>query len=172
VPEKKRNRQHDIWCLITNAWANYVAIVSSAITNIFNLCKHWTDTIQPSVFCVQWISVYSYLSLVFCYCSSVLFDFHLLCSVFVRFALFDYSVFNYLFMQCYFLSWYQNCIPGISIPISTTIRQVNKHNTSGSDIFCLSIGSENLLPSQTLVGYPEPISPNRVGGGRDIYSVA
>jgi hypothetical protein len=52
-------------------------------------------------------------------------------------------------------------------PISTTIWQVNKHHTSDGAIFCLSIGSESLLPSQTLVECPEPTSPNRVSRGRD-----
>jgi hypothetical protein len=47
--EKQRNRQHDIWCLMTNTWANRVAIVSSVITKIFNPCKYWMVTIQPSV---------------------------------------------------------------------------------------------------------------------------
>jgi hypothetical protein len=87
--EKQRNRQYDIWCLITNAWANRVAIVSSVITKIFNPCKHWMVTIQPSVLYVQWISVYLYLLPVFCRCSSVvpfsfasvLFLFNLLCSI-------------------------------------------------------------------------------------------
>jgi hypothetical protein len=56
---------------------------------------------------------------------------------FVR--LFVYSVlFSVLILELY---------PCILIPISTTIRQVNKHHTSDSSIFCLSIGSESLLPS-------------------------
>jgi hypothetical protein len=35
-----------------------------------------------------------------------------------------------LITQCYFLFWYRKCISGISIPITTTIWQVNKHNTT------------------------------------------
>jgi hypothetical protein len=87
--EKQRNRQYDIWCLITNAWANRVAIFSFVITKIFNPYKHWMVTIQPSVLYVQGISVYLFLLPVFCRCSSVvpfsfasvLFLFNLLCSI-------------------------------------------------------------------------------------------
>jgi hypothetical protein len=45
--KKQRNRQHVIWCLTTNTWANNVTIVSSVITKIFNPSKHWTVMIQP-----------------------------------------------------------------------------------------------------------------------------
>ncbi len=48
--ERQRNRQQDIWCIITNTRANRVAIVSSLITKIFNPCKYWTVTTQPSVY--------------------------------------------------------------------------------------------------------------------------
>jgi hypothetical protein len=41
----------------------------------------------------------------------------------------------------------------------TTILQVDKHHTTDCTIFCFSIRVKGLLPSQTLVGYPEPISP-------------
>ncbi len=131
----------------TNIWANRGAIVNFVITKIFNPCTHWMVTIQPSILYVQWINVYSYLLTVFCFCPSVLFDSHLILFCFVQLALLDYSVFDYLFTKCYFLSWYWNFIPGISIPISTTIRQINKHHTSDSAIFCLIIESESLLPS-------------------------
>ncbi len=71
-----------------------------AITKIFTLCKHWMVTIQSSVLYVQWISVYSYLV------SSVivhqLFYFHSFCFAFVWFALFDYSMLHYLYIQCIF----------------------------------------------------------------------
>jgi hypothetical protein len=143
---KARKLQHDTWCLITNTQANRVAIVSSIIIKIFNSCKHWTVTIQPAVFMFS-ETVSNCIRCQFSVTVHQLFDFHsfLLCFcsiLFVKFIsiwLFVYSV--------YFLSWYWNCIPGISIPIITTIRQVNKHHTSDSAIFCLNIGSESLLPS-------------------------
>ncbi len=48
--EKQRNRHHEIGCLITNTWANRVAIVSSVITRYSTLAKQWTVTIQLAVF--------------------------------------------------------------------------------------------------------------------------
>jgi hypothetical protein len=38
---------------IANTQANRIAIVSSLISKIFNPCKHWKVTIQPSVLYVQ-----------------------------------------------------------------------------------------------------------------------
>ncbi len=150
--EKAKNWHHDIWCLIANTQANRVAIVNSAITKIFNPCKHWTVKIQHSVLYVQWISVYSYSLPVFHCLSVVWFSFVsvLLClNNFVRL----FCVRLFFFTHCIFLFLYWNCIPGISISITTTIWQVNKHQTSDSAIFCLSIGSKSQLPSQTLMGY-------------------
>jgi hypothetical protein len=96
--EKQRNWQHNIWCLRTNTWANRVANVSSVIRKILNPRKHWTVTIQPSVWYVQWISVYCcQFSVTF----HLLFDFHSLLFCFVQSVLFDYSVFNYLFIQVF-----------------------------------------------------------------------
>jgi hypothetical protein len=45
-----------------------------------------------------------------------------ICYVSSDYLLFDYSVL--------FLSWYWKCVPDISIPITTTIQQVNKHHTT------------------------------------------
>ncbi len=76
--EKIRNRQHDIWCLITNTWANRVAIVSSVITKIFNPCKNWTVMIQPSVLLCSVNQFIRILCQFFCYCyqcHSILFCF-------------------------------------------------------------------------------------------------
>jgi hypothetical protein len=98
--ERQRNRQHDIWCLITNTGTNRGEIVCSLITKIFNPCKHWTVTIQPSVLYVQWISVYSYFLPVFSCSSVVRFSFFLFCRVW--FNLFDYSVLEYLLDSVFF----------------------------------------------------------------------
>ncbi len=54
--EKQRKRHHDIWCLITNTWANGVAIISSAITKIFNPCKYWRSRFNL-LLNTQWFSV-------------------------------------------------------------------------------------------------------------------
>ncbi len=43
------------------------------------------------------------------------------------FILFDYSLFDYSVL---FLFWFWKYIPGILIPITATIRQVNKHYTT------------------------------------------
>ncbi len=40
------------------------------------------------------------------------------------------SIIHYSITQCYFLFWYWKCIPGISISITTTILQFNKHPTT------------------------------------------
>ncbi len=128
---------------------------------IFNTRKYGMVTIQPSELFVFSASFFNCVHCRFiCCCLSVLFvslpvasihihsfDHLQSCFCFVRSTLFEYSVFNYSLIQGYFLSWYWNCIPGILIPISTTIRQVNKHHTQDCAIFCLSIGSESLLPS-------------------------
>jgi hypothetical protein len=138
---KQRNRQHVIWCLTTNTRANRVAIVSFVITKIFNPCTHWAVMIQPSVLFMfresVWLCSLPVSFIVHQYCLTLI----QLCPV-----LFGLLVLDYLYTQCYILSWHWNCIPDILIPISTTIQQVNKHHTLESTIFCLSIESESLLP--------------------------
>jgi hypothetical protein len=92
--EKQRNGQHDIWCLITNTWANRVVIGSSVITKIFNPCKYWTVTTQPSVTC----SVFIHFHCKFSFTVPQLFDFSFV-SVFI------YTHFILLFIySVYFLS--------------------------------------------------------------------
>ncbi len=66
--ENQRNRQHEIWCLMTNTQANRVPIVGSVITKIFKLCKYCRVTTQPSVYM---FTAYSHSLPVFSYCSSV-----------------------------------------------------------------------------------------------------
>ncbi len=41
-----------------------------------------------------------------------------------------HPIVHHLIPQCYSLFWYWKCIPGISIPITTTIWQVNIHNST------------------------------------------
>ncbi len=86
--EKQRNWQHVIWCLITNTWANRVAIVNSVITRYLTLANFGRSQFNLWIVHVQWIS-YSYLFASFsCHCSSVVrFSFIRFCSI-----LFDYSV--------------------------------------------------------------------------------
>ncbi len=80
----KRQRKHVIWRLTTNTWTNRAGIVSSVITCSVNqfICIHCK----------------------FCYCLSVVrFSSHSILFCFVRFALFDYSVFDHhSFTQCIF----------------------------------------------------------------------
>ncbi len=129
--EKQRNWQHEIWYLRTNTQANRVKIVSSVITKIFNLCKYWMVTTQPSVYI---FSAYLHLLPVFCYCSSVVW-FSLISVLFYSTPFVRLFSVRLLVYSVYFLSWYWNCIPAILIPITTTIQQfVNKHHTSDSAI--------------------------------------
>jgi hypothetical protein len=96
--EKQRNRQHDILCLITYTRANRVAIVSLVITKIFNPSKYWTVTTQPSVICSVFIHIHYQFSVIVISCVTLI----CFCLAFIRITLFDYSVFDYLFIQCIF----------------------------------------------------------------------
>ncbi len=109
---------------------NRVAVVNSVITKIFNPCKYWTVTIQPFVKTLNpSVSVLFVTSLLFNFCSLcfLLFD-----SV----LLFNYSMCDF---SVYFLFWYWNCIPGISIPyfINKNHPTINEHHKSDSAIFVL-----------------------------------
>ncbi len=102
---------------------NRVAIVNS----IFNPSKYWTVTIQP------FLKDTHLFSACVVYCQFLCRLFHsVLCSI--QCFLFDYSVFDYLVSDysVYFLFWYWNCIPGISIPLFTDNNQpaVYKHHTA------------------------------------------
>jgi hypothetical protein len=163
--EKQRNWQHVIWCRTTSAWANRVTIVSSVITKIFYPCKHWTVMIQPH-FVMFSESINSYSLPVLLLLSVVWF------SSYIRFcsALFDWlcSVIQCLIIRLlgvFYVLILELCSRYFD-PHINYILQVNKHHTSDSAIFCLSIGSDSLLLSLTLVGYPEPIFPNQDSGGR------
>jgi hypothetical protein len=101
-----------------------------------------------------------------------LFDSHFIefCSVFFNLLLFDYPMFRCSFTQCYFLSWYWNCIPGISI------LQITQQQSSGKPInsyirlhhLCLSVGSWGPITVIDIVRYPEPISPNGLAEGETL----
>jgi hypothetical protein len=105
-PAEKGNRQHDIWCLITNIWANRVAIVSSVITKIFTPCKYWTVTTPPSftssvnqgLFCSLPVLLF-----MCCLTFSRLFSFCSICFVWLfGVRLFVYSVyFSVLILELY-----------------------------------------------------------------------
>ncbi len=169
--EKQRNRQHDIWCLITNIWENRVAIGSSVITRHLIIAKTigWRSPskLQICLFSVHQLIIFvaSFSGIVHQFIHLSLFDSVLFCSIWFC-SIFSVRLFIYL--VCHFLFWYWNCIPGISIPSKTTIWQVNKDHTPDCAILCLSIGSESLLPSNTLVGYPEPISPIGLAEGETL----
>ncbi len=131
--EKQRNRQHDIWCLITNTWANRVAIVSSVITKIFNPCKYWMVTTQPSVYMFS-ESVFVLIHCQFSVIIHLLFNFNSLLFCFCSIhSVWLFSV-QLFVSQCIFWFWYWNCIPGILIPyLQTTIQQsINIHQTAPS----------------------------------------
>jgi hypothetical protein len=90
--EKQRNQQHVIWCFKTNTQANRVAIVSSVIIKIFNPCKHWTVTIQPSVYMISKSVFICYFSAVVRFSFvSVLFLFNSICLI-IRCSILIYSV--------------------------------------------------------------------------------
>jgi hypothetical protein len=141
--KKQRIRRHVIWCLPTNIRANRVAIVSSIITKIFNPCKHWTIMIQPSVFYVKLIT-YSDSLPVSCYCLSVVWLSFI--SVLFLFGCF-WSIIQCLIIRLFSVVFCPDTGIVFQVYRSTTIRQVNKHHTSDSAIFCLSVGSESLFPS-------------------------
>jgi hypothetical protein len=129
--EKQINWQHDIWCLITNTWANRVEIVSSVITTYLTLAKHRTVTIQPtdlfmrsaSLIRIRCQFICCFLSVLFvprfdsillcwiCFCSTIQ------CSITWSFSVIFCTdtgiVFQVFDPQNY---------------ISTTIWQVNKHH--------------------------------------------
>jgi hypothetical protein len=69
--EKQRNWQHDIWCLMTNTWANRIVIVSSIITRYLTL----TNIGRPRFNLQIWLcSVNQFNHICFqfsCYCLSV-----------------------------------------------------------------------------------------------------
>jgi hypothetical protein len=95
---------------------------------ISNPCKHRMLTIHPSVFVhVQCISFQSFfvaglfavirqLLLVSLPVISIHFCSFTSNSSVCLICLSDYSVYDYLFIQCNSLFWYWNCIPGILIP--------------------------------------------------------
>jgi hypothetical protein len=144
LPKRQRNQQHDIWCLITNNWVNTVAIVSSVFIKIFNPCTYWMVTTQPFVHMFS-ESVFVSIRCQFSVIVYLLFDFICFFCALIHFVqlfsvqLFVYSVyFSVLIMELY--SRYFN-------PYFTSTNnhlKVNKHHTSDSAIFCLSIGSESL----------------------------
>ncbi len=142
--ERQRNRQHDIWCLITNTWANRFVMVSSVITRYLTLANtgqspfplqfysiHFQCISISSLFVVRLSAViyqllFEILPIVFaftfiCFCSitsnsaSVLF--HLFC-----------LIIHCLIIQCHFLFWYWNCIPDI------WIHRAAYHQPSGKSI--------------------------------------
>jgi hypothetical protein len=86
------------------------------------------------VVCCQFII--HYLSVVICHLACFVFAFihparlFKICFHFCLFcgsALSDYSIFD---QSVLFLSWYWKCVPSILIPITTTMRLVNKHHTT------------------------------------------
>ncbi len=137
--KRQRNRQHDICILITNTRTNRVAIVSSVITKNVGRSRlnfFFTSSVNQCLF----IFVASFPSFFVCCLIFIRFS-----SAFVEFVLFDYLVFDYLLIQCICLFWYWYFDPYF---ISTNNHSVvNKHHTSDSAIFCLSIGIKSLLPS-------------------------
>ncbi len=72
-----------------------------------------------------------YLSVTVCHLASC-FHSHSFVSAQLLPALFDLirSIICCLIIQYLFLFWYWNCIPGILIPVLTTIWQINKHHTT------------------------------------------
>ncbi len=152
--EKQRNWQHDIWCIITNTWANRVVIV-----RYLTLANYGLSRLNLPFTCS--VNQCCFYSLPVFHCSSVTL-YCCFCSAFVWFILFGYSVFDYSFILELYSMYFD--------PLSTNNHPaVNKHHTSDSVIFSLSIESESLLPSWTLLGYWEPISPYGLSGGRDNY---
>jgi hypothetical protein len=145
--EKQWNWQHDIWCLITNTWANRVAMVSSVITRYLPLAKHGWSPFNLQIYLCSMFQVivlvaslpvivyqFSFDSHSF---DSVLFCSTIHCSITRLFSVIFCSDTGIVFQV--FRSYK---------PIKTTIQQVNKHHTQDcAMIFCLSSGSESLLPS-------------------------
>ncbi len=144
---KEGNLQHDIRCLITNTWAKRVLIVNSVITRYLNLATVGWSTSPLSFGHVQlhlirhcYLLPVCYSLFVCCYSlscllfvsplihSAWLFQICLFFCSFFRSVSSDHSIFDYSVL---FLSWYWKCVPGILIPITTTIWQINKHHTTG-----------------------------------------
>ncbi len=78
---------------------------------------------------VIYLSLFVILPVVLYLQSSILLSYFKFVSVYVSvcYVSSDYLLFNYLAL---FLPWFWKCVPGISIPITTTIRQVNKYQTT------------------------------------------
>jgi hypothetical protein len=164
--ENQRNRQHDIWCLITNSQANRVAIVSSVITRYLTLAKHRMVTTCPQYFFyVQYISfncihcqfICCCLSVVICHLASC-FDLHSFISVqsdsvSVLFNSLCLTIqcsitwFLVLFSVLILVLYSRHFDPQYTIP--TAIRHVNKHHTTRLRrlLSYRSVGSESLSPS-------------------------
>ncbi len=116
-----------------NTWANRVANVSSLITRYLTMASirrspHHSPFKFVHVQCISFNRICCHFN---CCCLSVLFvslpvalipiylflfDHPQFCFCYVWFALFDYSVFVYLIIQCYFLSWYWNCVQVFQSP--------------------------------------------------------
>jgi hypothetical protein len=119
--ERQRIRQRDFWCLITNTRANRVEIVSSIITRYLTLAKHRMFTIHLSVFVyVQWISFKSlFIARWYAVIRQLLFiTLPVVWLTFIRFCSITSfcSIIRCSIIQCHFLFWYWNCIPGVLIP--------------------------------------------------------
>ncbi len=129
--EKQRNWQHDTWCLTTNIWANRAAIVSSIITRYVTLTKIGQSPFNLQI-CLCSVEQFSHIRCqFFCYCYQYIrFSVDAFCSVLYDLLLFNHSVFNDSFIQCYFLIWYWNCISGILIPKITNINHLASQQTS------------------------------------------
>jgi hypothetical protein len=115
---KEGSLKHDIWCLITNTWANRVVIVNSVITRYLTLAKvGWSTFALQSCSCTiqlhlilhhkLFICCYSLSCLLFCirvqpFCSvilnSFLFSVRPICFVF-DYLIFDYSFFFVLILE-------------------------------------------------------------------------
>ncbi len=121
---------------------------------IFNPCKNRSVNLCPSVLfmnnCIQLCSLTIAFSSALFFVASSLFIIYLLLFVILLVLSYLHSFIllgNFEFCFCSFcsfcfirlfdiwflrvnLSWYWKCVSGISIPITTTIRQVNKHLTT------------------------------------------
>ncbi len=157
---RQRSPHQNVWFLIFNIQANRVAIVSTIITkDIYPwqvLDSHNSTCFETTVPCIVIASFY---------CSTfALFSVYAIECLFVWFSSFvqcsNYSV--------YFLSWSWKCIPDILISFYNNQQAINKHHTTDSTIFSLSIGSERPITIIDIEGYPEPVSLYGLSGKRDM----
>ncbi len=108
---------------------NLILNICPSVSLMFNPIQFCINIFVASLLFVVYLLLFIFFPVVSYPHLFILLNHSVFASVYVLFDLFCLII-RYLIIQCYFLFWYWKFIPGILIPVTTTIRQVNKHHTT------------------------------------------